>query len=176
MKRIILAMTMIMTLMTTSISATPLDKMYPTMIHRYIDDTSDITTIILRNGEVFNAGDSYTDGMGLGSFTAENFIGKVLFVYGEIEDIEDQQMYVLVCNYNADGSVGDIIFSADLYEKDVQLHNDGLIAFNLSNSKYNKLVEACKAGDVLVFYVNDEIYAISSLTGFTKAYKNPVKQ
>lgn len=171
MKRIIL--TVVMILMAATISATPLDEMYPTMIQRIIDDSSDLTTMIFRNGNVFNSGDSYTDGIGLGSFTAEYFTGKVLFIYGEIEYIENQQMYVLVCNYNKDGSIGDVIFDAELYEKDVQLHNNDLIAFNLSNNRYNKLLEACKAGDVIAFYVNDEIFAISSLTGFTKAYKNP---
>lgn len=173
MKRII--MIMFMTLMTVTVLATPLDEIYPTIIQRSIDDSMDLSIMIFKDDIIFKTDDSYTNGIGLGSFNAEDFIGKVLFVYGDTEYIEDQQMYAVIYNYNADGSIGDMIFDIELCEKDVQLHNDELIAFNISNNNYSKLVAACKAGDIIVFYVNDEVYAVASLTGFTKAYNNPIK-
>ncbi len=41
---------------------------------------------------------------------------------------------------------------------------------------YGELLNACFNGDVIVLFVDREIYAISSLTGFTKGYNNPMKK
>lgn len=180
MKRIIMMLTMFMVTI-FGLSATPIDNAYSSKTERIIftDDEgvkNDVTMITLKNDNVFNKNDSYASGFGIVTIDTFDSIVYGLSVNGDIEYLDGKTLNISIFSYDTNGELGDPLFDMDFTEDELLSHDSNFMVLELSSSTHKELLNACFNGDVIALFVDREIYAIASLTGFTKGYNKPMKQ
>ncbi len=183
MKRIIMMFLAVFTVTIFGLSATPIDGQYSSKTERliYTSDEgikNDVTMITLKNDNVLNTNDSYASGFGIVTLIGVSSDNTIygLSVNGDIEYLDDKILNVCIFSYDANGELEDPIFDMDFTEDELLSHDSNFMVLELSSSTHKELLNACFKGDVIAMFADDEIYAIASLTGFTKGYNNPMKK
>lgn len=167
---------MMLVLSVNIFSATMMDEFYPSETTNRIKKESDgattkLTTVVL-NGDI--------------SYEEENDIfygflvihaehkGNSVYGVGTMGSFEmaNDEYSIMICNMDSEGNPTDVLYNIAFTEEELQYRDEDGIFLLLDKTEHDKLVSACKNGDVLVFYVDGKIHGIISLTGFTKGYNS----